>query len=327
MELKKRSGPKVSIGLPVYNGQNFLEEALISLLDQTYKDIEIIISDNQSTDRTNEICVDFVSRYPNIRYHRNETNMGAAFNYMKVLELSKGEYFKWAAHDDIISPTFIEKCVHVLDSEPDVILCYSKAKIIDEFGNVIVDHDPGPDLTNLGPHKRFKEFMFSTYLNIQLSGLLRADILRKTNGYGKYPASDEILSGELSLYGKFFELPDRIFYVRMHKGQSTFGALIPGENSIKFKQRDQISWFNPNYEGKIILPTWLYYFEGLKAVTRSPITPFQKMYCVFVLARRMLVWSHFKALGKDIYLAGKEIIFRLVAGNKKQDNFASLSRN
>ena len=311
------SSPRVSIGIPVYNGENYLEEAIECLLAQTYLDYEIIISDNGSTDRTNEICLKYASDNPKIRYIHNETNLGAAPNYMKVLELSKGEYFKWAAHDDLIAPTFIEKSVEILDKMPDVILCFSNAKIIDENGMVIEVHDPGPDLDNLGPHQRFKEFMFSSYLNIQMSGLMRADIIRKTCGYGKYPASDEVFSGELSLYGKFFKLPERLFFVRMHKAQSTFGALVPNEHNIRINQRDRILWFNTGYQGKIILPTWLYYIGGLKAVLKSPINIWQKVYCVLILIRRMLIWSHIKSLVKDILLALWMSINRLVAFIRK----------
>ena len=110
--------PKVSIGLPVYNGEDFLAEALDSLLDQTYDDFELIISDNASTDSTADICTSYSAKDSRIRYLRSDVNLGAAVNYNLVFELATGEYFKWAAHDDICAPEFIGACVDILDRYP-----------------------------------------------------------------------------------------------------------------------------------------------------------------------------------------------------------------
>ena len=126
--------PRVSIGLPVYNGQRFVEEALHSLLKQTYRDFEIIISDNGSNDRTEAICRECASTDDRVRYYRNDENRGAAWNFKHVVDLSKGEYFKWAGHDDICAPEYVERCVDVLDRMPQVVLCYTKSILIDECG-------------------------------------------------------------------------------------------------------------------------------------------------------------------------------------------------
>src|SRR3954470_1068595 len=93
--------PRVSIGLPVYNGQRFLAPAVSSLLAQTFADFELVICDNASTDDTEAICRRFAERDPRVRYHRNEQNVGAAPNFNRALALSTGQYFKWAAHDDL----------------------------------------------------------------------------------------------------------------------------------------------------------------------------------------------------------------------------------
>ena len=93
--------PRVSIGLPVYNGQEFLEETLHSILNQTFNDFELIICDNASTDRTAEICRSFAKRDRRIRYYRNEINLGAAKNFNGVFFLARGEYLKWSDNDDL----------------------------------------------------------------------------------------------------------------------------------------------------------------------------------------------------------------------------------
>src|SRR5690606_4946715 len=109
-----------SIGLPVYNAQAYLAHALDSLLGQTYRDFELVISDNASTDRTEAICRDYAARDARVRYVRQAENQGANWNFNEVFRLARGELFKWAASDDLCEPTLMEKCVAVLDARPDV---------------------------------------------------------------------------------------------------------------------------------------------------------------------------------------------------------------
>ena len=126
--------PAVSIGLPVYNGEAHLAEALDSLLAQTFSDFELIISDNASTDRTAEICRAYAARDPRIRYTRQEQNRGAAWNYNRVFALASGRYFKWFSHDDLCSQNYFERCVEILERDPAVVLSYGKTTLVDESG-------------------------------------------------------------------------------------------------------------------------------------------------------------------------------------------------
>ncbi len=123
--------PRVSVGLPVYNGENFIKDALDSILAQTFEDFELIISDNASTDGTQQICRQYTSKDQRIRYIRNDGNIGASKNFNQVFELSSGEYFKWIAHDDLCAPEFLERCVEVLDQDPSIVLCFARPKAID----------------------------------------------------------------------------------------------------------------------------------------------------------------------------------------------------
>jgi glycosyltransferase involved in cell wall biosynthesis len=105
---------KVSIGMPVWNGETFVSQAIESILGQTYGDLELIISDNASTDGTSEICRSCANRDRRIRYIRQENNIGAAPNHHEVFRHSSGRYFKWSCHDDFLAPEFINECVGVL---------------------------------------------------------------------------------------------------------------------------------------------------------------------------------------------------------------------
>src|SRR6185369_4346332 len=107
--------PSVSIGLPVYNGVNYLRQALDSLLAQTFGDWELILSDNGSTDATESICREFAARDGRIRYLREPVNRGATWNFNRVFELSRAPLFRWAAHDDVCSPELLERCVAALE--------------------------------------------------------------------------------------------------------------------------------------------------------------------------------------------------------------------
>ena len=129
--------PTVSIGLPVYNGAEYLTQTLDTLLKQSFRDFEIIISDNASTDATQEICTQYQELDPRIKYYRVDENKGAAWNFNRVFQLARGKYFKWAAHDDLILPTFLERCVEVLDNSPDVVLVFTKLDIIDAQGKKV----------------------------------------------------------------------------------------------------------------------------------------------------------------------------------------------
>jgi glycosyltransferase involved in cell wall biosynthesis len=127
--------PKISIGLPVYNGEKFLEEKIISLLNQTVADFEIIISDNASTDSTLEICQKYLQKDKRIRYFKQEKNMGFPWNFNFVLKEARGKYFLWTSVDDIILPEFIKKNVVVLESNDKIVCSASQVKSYGEKTN------------------------------------------------------------------------------------------------------------------------------------------------------------------------------------------------
>ena len=129
--------PLVSIGIPIYNAEEFLIERINSIINQTYKNLEIIISDNASTDTTEKICKKFAEKDVRIKYIRQKNNMGAMWNFMFVLENSKGKYFTWAAADDSILPEYVEKCILILEREKDIACCTSKLELYGPQSNYL----------------------------------------------------------------------------------------------------------------------------------------------------------------------------------------------
>ncbi len=134
--------PRLSVGLPVYNGDGFLAQSIEALLGQTYEDFELIISDNASTDGTADICRRYEKQDPRIRYYRQERNIGCAPNHNFVIQQARGELFKTASHDDLYARDLLRLCVDALDEHPQVVLAHSWSAVIDGSGLVteIIDY-------------------------------------------------------------------------------------------------------------------------------------------------------------------------------------------
>jgi glycosyltransferase involved in cell wall biosynthesis len=130
--------PKVTIGLPVRNGERFLERAIDSVLGQTFDDLEPVISDNASTDRTQEICASYASRDPRVRVFRNDPDIGVLRNFNRLVELARGEYFRWLGVDDWLELDYVSECVAALDANPHCIAVTTSARSA-------LQHVPSPE--------------------------------------------------------------------------------------------------------------------------------------------------------------------------------------
>lgn len=270
--------PRVSIGLPVYNGERFLRESLESLLGQTYSDFELIISDNASTDDTPDICQAFAEKDPRIRYHRTEENAGCAANYARAFHLSSGEYFKWAAADDVCLPDHLSRCVEVLDRDPTVVLAYPRTRFINSEGRPLESlRDPGWDLRSDAPHERLRFVINARHWVNAIFGLIRARSLARTRLVASYPGGDYRLLGELSLLGKFVEIPEYLFLRRIH----------PQGSSQHVNERVWISHFYTGSQNRICLPVWNRAYDHFTTVIRSRLRISQKLSLVAALCRRM----------------------------------------
>jgi glycosyltransferase involved in cell wall biosynthesis len=274
--------PRLSIGLPVRNGENFLEEALESILAQTFENFELIISDNASTDSTEAICNAYAALDDRIQYYRNEEDIGGAPNFNRVFELSSAEYFKWAAHDDVCHQDFLLKCIEVLDRDKSFVLCYSLASEIDEKGHFVRTLEPRTQADSLSPSIRFKEAL-RVGPNYPLFGVLRADVLRRTPLIATYAVSDLVLTAELSLYGRFHEIQEVLFFNREHKQRSSRAHDVRVYD-IRALHRFAV-WFDPENARKIIFPMWRLIAEYLSAINRPPLPWSERIRCVKALAK------------------------------------------
>lgn len=213
--------PPVSVGMPVYNGEQFVGEAIDAILAQTFADFELVVSDNASTDGTAEICREAARRDPRVRYVRADENRGAAWNYNNAFLASTGGLFRWAAHDDLCAPTHLERCVQALaEAGPRVVCAYPRAQVVDEQGRWRADYDEPLDLSDPSPHVRLAQITKHLVKGNLLFGLVRRDALARTRLHGAYATGDWVLIAELALQGPYVEVPERLFLRRWHEGMS-----------------------------------------------------------------------------------------------------------
>ncbi len=251
--------------MPVFNGENFIEASVASMLSQTFEDFELIISDNASTDRTREICEAFAAKDGRIRYIRQHRNLGAAPNYNLLVDEGRGEYFKWAAHDDVLEPDYLKACARILDTHPRVVLAYPRSEVIDGEGNVIERYDVRLETSSNDPGVRFRELLLSWHRCYEIFGLFRKSALLQTSLMDTFWGADRTLLQEVALLGPFFEVPRYLFHPRTHSEQSI--------TKMRGRDVDRTYWSDTSTVGRIVLPAWSVVLGNLKMVHKVDMSP------------------------------------------------------
>lgn len=290
--MSAEAGPRVSVGLPVYNGERFVGQAVESVLAQTFEDFELIISDNGSSDATEEICRSYAARDPRVRYARGKTNRGAAWNFGRVFELAAGEYFKWIAADDVCGSQFLHRCVEALDSNPRAILAHGRAKAIDDRGQIFLEEEPDWRMDwRPAPVDRFRQLIdTSPWQVLFVFALTRSAALRRTGLIRGYSGSDCNLVAELILQGEFQEVPEDLHFFRIHQGSSTW----PG-GGIEKTQR----FYDPSVRSRlaISLSRRRRYVQYFVSIIRSRLSAIEKAQLLAYNAGRTAPWLR-KALAR-----------------------------
>lgn len=251
--------PKVSIGLPVYNGEKFLAKALDSLLGQTFGDFELLISDDASRDGTWEICNQYAAMDNRIRLHRFDRNRGASPNFNHTFHATRGRYFKWAAHDDICLPRYLERCVSLLDSHPDGVLAHCLN------GRVYADDSRGkpygtvPHIDGTDRLRRFQALVLIQHRCIEIFSVMRREVLERTPLLAPYVESDRNLLAEMGLHGRYLIEPEILFLRRSHDNTSV--AQFPSDE-------ERIAWFDASAKGKTTYPMSRRHHEFLRMLDR-----------------------------------------------------------
>jgi glycosyltransferase involved in cell wall biosynthesis len=314
MALSTQHTPRLSIGMPVYNAERYLAEAFDCFLAQTFQDFEIVVSDNASTDHTAEICRAFAARDRRFRYHRNEKNVGALPNFNKVFHLSRSPMFKWAAHDDLYHPRYLESCVRVLDDHPDVVLAHSRTAFIDDRGEPFpgdaatgryIDPRTGITQTADGPTiadspiaiLRFWQVLSLARWGTHMFGVMRREILGKTHLIPTFSGGDRAMLAELALLGRFRCANEVLFSKRFHESAS-----------CHLDEKELLGWMSTDGEAYSRrarqLKTYLATPRG------KPVGLMTKAGCVGLVAAHS-VKTAFQALaGKDARRAAQGLAWR-----------------
>jgi glycosyltransferase involved in cell wall biosynthesis len=214
---RRRRFPLISIGLPVYNGEEFLRQTLDSLLGQEYENFELIISDNASVDGTAAICEDYQKRDQRVRYSRNATNVGATGNFNRAFELSSGEFFMWAGAHDLWHPSFISRCVDIVLNDQSVVLAYSRTMLVNLNGEPIEVAPDRIDTRGLSSLERYRHLIWNLKWCNLIHGLIRSSALKNTGMFRDLFGPDHLLLAELSLQGAFAQIPEPLFYRRINR--------------------------------------------------------------------------------------------------------------
>ncbi len=270
-----RTVPRVSIGLPVYNGENFLAEALEACLAQTFTDFELIVSDNASTDGTAAILADYAARDPRIRVFRQETNIGGGPNQNFVLDQARGEYYKLVAHDDLYAPTLLERCVAVLDAHPDVVLCHGDMAYIDAAGEVLYRYVYEMSTDSSSAHERFRSLLYTPGGDDEY-GVVRTAVVRQVVPVGSYHNPGRPWIGELALHGPFHQVPELLFFRRDHPDR--------GDRTPSISARS--ARMDPRREGQSSARLVAEYVGAyFRAVHRAPVSRAERLRCYGELVR------------------------------------------
>jgi glycosyltransferase involved in cell wall biosynthesis len=278
------SSPLVTIGLPVYDSERYIRQSLDSLLGQTYADFILIISDNASNDGTADICRAYAAADSRVQYHRNPVNIGNPRNFNRVAELTETKYLKWSTADDYWEPTFVERAMEVMERDPSIALCYPQAYLVDANGDNRKEYHDVLHLVQEDPVERYLALTSRIRLAHQHLGLIRMSSLRQTHLLGRHVGSDVNLLAELTLYGKFYELPERLFNRRFHKDS---GSWVRGDLAHDARR------YHASGASRATLKAWRTHLRYLDGIKTSPL-PLKSKARLYKMHLRSMVWDREK---------------------------------
>lgn len=296
--------PLVSVGVPVYNGEDYLAQALDALLAQDLDDFEVIICDNASNDATGEIARKYVAQDRRFRYHRNPRNLGLSGNFNKAFELSRGKYFKWAAHDDLHPQEMLRTCTTVLERDPAAVICGSAVAVMDDDGEVFEEWRPSVDLRSPPAHVRFHRLIWTLEETHPLFAVMRSDALRRTPLYRPFVGGDRVLLAQLALMGPIWQVPEVLHYYRQPR--------MRPDAKQRANRPSQAVILDPANEGKLPSRTWRLCYEHLRLVSRAPLSAQHKLWLAGDVLTRFGVRDS-RRLAAEAYHSGRILAGRAMS--------------
>jgi glycosyltransferase involved in cell wall biosynthesis len=266
--------------MPAFNSERWIDTAVQSILSQSFRDLELIISDNASTDGTYGICERLARADSRVRLLRNERNLGVSRNYRAVFAAARGRYFKWASSSDWCAPTFIEKCVAALERDRTAVLACPRTAIFEDTIDAAQAYDQDIELLSGEPAARFIELLSKLRLNNAINGLIRRDALLRASRLGVYMSADVVLASELALMGRFLRIDERLFFRRMSIETAT----------TLMSAREVALYLVPTTRALLRWQHWRYQF-GLLRATRFAGFPRRDWFRAVGYSLLALAWS------------------------------------
>lgn len=273
----KRMKPKVSIGLPVFNGADFVSDAISSIRAQSFTDFELIICDNASTDETEKICRSHASEDDRIVYIRHSENFGASANFAHAFNASRGDYFKWHGHDDMLEPDYLKQLVKVLDEDEECVLAFPRSVMVDSENREIWCFLEYLACNSDKPEDRLAAWLapWRDDFTNPVFGLIRRDVMATTELLAPYLASDRVFIANIALLGKCRMVPECLFRRRLHTAMST---------EANKNKADLRAWFDRK-RPVLVFKQWRLLREYVVLLRRVPMERRSRMRCYLVLAR------------------------------------------
>ncbi len=274
--------PLVSIGMPTYNSARFVEDSIAALRAQEYSNVELIISDDGSTDATPSICEAAARDDPRITFIAGP-HAGERHNFNVVLRRATGEYFMWAADHDLWDPRYVLDCVEALERDPGAVLAYARSQLIDARGRYVEDMNDHLEVTADRASRRYRRLIWDLNNCNAIYGVVRRRVLQSTGGYSRHPSPDHLVLAKLAIAGRFIQIPKMMYSRRENRPNY----------SVEHQRRRQAMDLDPNN-----VPAWTDpppgYFRGLRdahlqAVLRADWSLWDKslavlatLYCFYI---------------------------------------------
>ncbi len=292
------SEPKVVIGLPVYNGQKYVSAAIDSHLSQSFGDFSLVISDNGSTDATQQICQDYAKKDQRVKYFRSPVNRGILWNHRRVMEgiESPKQYFRWAAGDDIMEQGLLQAMVDVLDTRPEVEAVAPDTKNIDVEGKIIGTMERKLDLQSTDPCSRANDVLFGGFQMVIAFGLFRAATLQAMRTRPDYLGWDFVFVWELALRGQMVQPHGPVLLRRFH----------PGAMSTVKTAKEMKKWVEPNAKAGLNFPHWTWTYERVRSLLAAPLSGRDKWRISRLIARDIR-WQR-ATLSRDVTQAARRAL-------------------
>lgn len=282
--------PRLSIGVPVYNGADFIEEAIRSHLDQDFENFELVVSDNCSDDATPEIVQELAAQDSRVTYTRNDTNIGGPANFNRLFRLTSGDLFRWAAADDRIEPGYLSKVVELFD-DPSLVVGHSNAVLIDPASEPMLEMEqgylggdgyleaitltppPGDDrFESAHPHQRIDAVINNNHRNFYIFGIMRRSTMMQTRLHGSFYGGDRTLLVELAMRGRLQKVDEPLFASRSHAKNS-------GRNGLNFEELKQHGAADLSFASQVM--------KGyVNAIRNAGVDRKEELRCLAVVAKK-----------------------------------------